>query len=172
MVVPLFGRIVVWDYLDESDWATDYDDGATGTNAGFWLVDGGEERNGSCCSLVAIVRSCDMIGQNCRQHILARYFLRKLYVWFYSADDRKTRRPSKLHFFPCFARVGMIFRFFGKLPQPLHIELIPILTNILRNVTFKIPKFKIPAATAFIRDDLKKFPSISPTTHSKYGHLW
>ena len=42
------------------------------------------------------------------------------------------------------SRVGMIFRFFGKLSQPLHIELIPILTNILRNVTFKIQNSKFP----------------------------
>ena len=39
MVVPLFGRIVVWDYLRLSDRATKCGTVATGTNAAFWLVD-------------------------------------------------------------------------------------------------------------------------------------
>ena len=72
----------------------------------------------------------------------------------------KIKCLSKLHLSLCLGeKVGRIFRFLGKLSQPLPPQPIAILTNILPSVTFNNLIFEIPAAPVFfITGDLDKFP--------------
>ena len=136
MVVPLFGRIVVSDYLRSSHWSTEPGGGATGRNAAFWLVEREEERNGSWCSFVAIVRFWRLIGQKCRQIKIKVFFFQFIHTkWCHNEQKIKCVLNNSFFWVSAISRISW---FSSKLSQPLRLSSwFQSLTNILANVTFK-----------------------------------
>ena len=142
MVVPLFGRIVVSDYLRSSHWSTEPGGGATGTDAGSWLVEREEERNGSWCSFVAIVRFWCLIGQNCRQ--IKIIVFSSIYTYHVLPQRIKNKCVLNNSVFWVSA-ISRISWFSSKLSQPLRLSSwFQSLTNILANVTFKFQSDENP----------------------------
>ena len=157
MVVPLFGRIVVSDYLRSSHWSTEPGGGATGRNAASWLVEREEERNGSWCSFVAIVRFWRLIGLNCRQIRIIGFLQFILTKCCHNKLKIKCVLNNSFFWVSAISRISW---FSWKLSQPLRLSSwFQSLTNILANVTFKFQSDENPWKFQFLYEYLVFFSS-------------
>ena len=136
MVVPLFGRIVVSDYLRSSHWSTEPGGGATGRNAASWLVEREEERNGSWCSFVAIVRFWCLIGQNCRQ--IKTIGFSSIYTYQELPQRIKKQMCVKWFGFLGFRNLADFLIFVETLATSPFVELIPIFDQYPRQRDLQI----------------------------------